>query len=450
MAVNKTSNVNNSALENEILVPNPQAQLEHTTSAPALFNNSDNKRKRSDTASSSSSEKNPCKHKPSCTTSKQHVSFAHQESRHTDDALTIATSTTNADTRRGSLHDMGSGPQDKPQRTTINPMAEPMWAATRKHLIAKLKASLRADHLEELLNENSMPIEFFGAELLHRYYASNQGILSLPMQKLIGRQAREKADLVLLELQSTALSEGKKVDYYSPLTEQIYAHEEDPTFHEAESALKRVTTFYEKSERERLSALAAKERNRQPTTELEWTNLVCQPEVRPPTPGSSRSTSRGRKRARSRSKENKKNGAQVPQPTVEPSRSNTHVPATKTQSAQNLQQQANNRSVTLNIRQPQAPQIYQREQQEANDRRNQPRSETPRNANGNSYQGRGRGRGNNQRGQSQHRGNNRNSNYYQPQRQDLQEASSSRPREQSDSSDNLLAALTALTRKFNK
>ena len=77
-------------------------------------------------------------------------------------------STTNADARRGELHDMGSGLSDKPLRMPITPLAELMWLATWKHLITKLKATLRHQHLLELLNDNVMPVEFFGADLMHR------------------------------------------------------------------------------------------------------------------------------------------------------------------------------------------------------------------------------------------------------------------------------------------
>ena len=72
-----------------------------------------------------------------------------------------------------------------------------------------------------LLASDKMPVEFFGADLLHRYYASNAGILSIPMQTLLVKQAREKAELVLFELRPTAEVEGKKSTYYASLTEQI-------------------------------------------------------------------------------------------------------------------------------------------------------------------------------------------------------------------------------------
>ena len=305
------SNVNNSAVERDDQLTSPHVNLAHTTSAPAIIELTDEgkKRKRSDHDSSSSSNQLAPPNK-STTFIKNSVSFAPQDNRSTKTVgLTTATSTSNADTRKGDKHDMGTGPNDKPQRTPINPLAEPMWLATRKHLITKLKATLRMTHLQELLDQDVMPVEFFGADLLHRYYASTNGVLSIPMQVLIGKQAREKAELVHAELRETAAKEGKKVEYYTSITSQIYAHEEDPTFSDAEAALVRVLSFYERTETDRLNVQAAKEKSRQPLNEMEWTNLVCHPEVRPVTPGTSRDTSRGRKRNRSHSKEAKAKAA---------------------------------------------------------------------------------------------------------------------------------------------
>ena len=303
-----------------------------------------------------------------------------------------------------------------------------------------------------------MPIEFFGADLMHRYYASNQGVLSIPMQTLIGRQAREKAELVLHELRDTVTKECARVEYYSSITEQIYSHEEDNTFAEAQAALDRVAAFYEKTEKDRLNALDTKERARQPLTEQDWTDLVCHPETRTPLAASTRDNSRGRKRVRSRSKDKKNkqsrpddtSGKQLPASTVQTPSQPQRPPPMAPAGTNNPTRPQSDHQMTLQIRQPQPPQHYQQQQQQQqqeynNKNTNQPRNDNnnPRRApsNGNNYQGRGRGRGQPQRG------NNRQNSYQAP-RPDYQQAGPSRPR--ADSTNDLLAALTALTQKFNR
>ena len=79
-------------------------------------------------------------------------------------------------------------------------MAEPMWLATCKHIIAEQKASLRHQHLKTRLYDNIMPAEFLGAEKLHRYYASADRKLCTPMIYLLRKQARENAELVQTEI----------------------------------------------------------------------------------------------------------------------------------------------------------------------------------------------------------------------------------------------------------
>jgi len=452
-ATEPTSNLNNNADDRDETIVQIHVPLNHTASAPIISDNdyNDRKRKRTDTPIANTSETN---NNPVIQNAKQHVSFVLQDQIQDGSHATAATSTAQLDLHHANLHDMATGPNDKPQRTAINPLAEPMWNATRKHLISRLKASLRAQHLQGLLEDNVMPIEFFGADLMHRHYASNQGILSIPMQTLIGKQAREKAELVLSELRDTAAKEGARVDYYISITKQIYSHEEDTSFAEAEAALTRVTAFYEKSEKDRLNALASKERGRQPLNELDWTNLVCHPETRAPSTSSSRDTSRGRKRARSRSKENKNKQTRMednpaplqPAPPAQASNQPRQPQPMVKAGPKTNPRQPSDHQMTLQIRQQQPPQYYQQQhQQQQSDynRNNQSHNDTnPRRtpSQSNNYQGRGRGRGQNQRG-------NRHNNYQAP-RPDYQQAGPSRPR--TDSTNDLLAALTALTKKFNK
>ena len=211
---------------------------------------------------------------------------------------------------------------EKGPRANINPLAEPMWLAARKHFIAAQKATLRLDHLQVLLAEDIMPVEFLGAEKMHGYYASNEGVISDKLMKLMTRQAREKADLVVLELKATAEREQKRAEYYTDVTKQIYTHEEDNTFAESQAGITRVLTFFKKSEQSRLDTLATKERARQPDTEAELTELIFMPIQRPSRDSSNQ---RGRKRARN-SKNNSRNN--TPNPS-----SRTETPSTSTNPA---------------------------------------------------------------------------------------------------------------------
>jgi len=139
-------------------------------------------------------------------------------------------------------------------------------------------------------------VEFYGAEPLKRYYATQSGAISEDLQALLTRQAREKAELVHNELTAQAQREQRNATYFADLTSQIYQHERDDSFEDANHALMKVVTFYQKTETDRLDILAKKERERQPSTSAEWTNLVCQPIILPTRPD--RSNSRGRKRQR--------------------------------------------------------------------------------------------------------------------------------------------------------
>ena len=140
---------------------------------------------------------------------------------------------------------------------------------------------------------------------------------------LMGRQAREKAELVHKELVAQAAREQKNATYFADLTAQIYTHERDGGFPEANVALQKVVTFYQKTETDRLDVLAKKETERQPTTEAEWTNMVCQPLNQPNR--ADRSTSRGRKRHRKSSSGRRANPANI-QPTAQPQPTHTDQP----------------------------------------------------------------------------------------------------------------------------
>jgi len=109
--------------------------------------------------------------------------------------------------------------------------------------------------------------------------------------------------LAYKELVEVAEKEQKHATYFSQITAQIYRHERDDGFDEANIGLQKVVSFYQKTETTRLDALAQKETDRQPTTELEWTNLICQPLNQ--LPRSDRSNSRGRKRQRNGSQPKK-------------------------------------------------------------------------------------------------------------------------------------------------
>ena len=145
-------------------------------------------------------------------------------------------------------HDVTTDTHAKGHRATINPMAEPMWLATRKHFIAEQKVALRHMHLKSLLDDNIIPIEFLGADKLHRYYASKEGILSTPMMELLGKQARAKAELVQQELKASALWHKKRARYYMELVSQIYTHEEDDTFEKWKESITRVLAFFQKEQ----------------------------------------------------------------------------------------------------------------------------------------------------------------------------------------------------------
>ena len=208
-----------------------------------------------------------------------------------------------------------------------------MWDVTRQHLISQQKAQIRAQHLVDCKTNSIMPVEFYGAEPLKRYYATNGGQISEAMQALITRHANEKAEQVLKELKAQADREMRNATYFAGLTRQIYEHEDDTGFDNANVALQKVVTFYQKTETDRLEALFAKESQRQPTTPIEWTNLLCQPLN---LPRSDRSGSRGRKRQRRGSprKASANNAAPTPgtsnrpPPPQTPSTSNTRLPAT--------------------------------------------------------------------------------------------------------------------------
>ena len=249
----------------------PDNQLTTTFSAPSVLTNTNSKkRERSNNSSTSSTTIKPVKKLGKieiASSNTSGVSFALQ-ANHTNDqeeiAVTTATSTGNARAWARDTLERGTGPNDKPERIIVNKMAKPMWDVTRGHLISQQKAHLRGVHLRTLLELDVMPIEFFGAEKLHRYYATNGGILSEDMQALIGRQAREKAELVLQELITTSEKESRNATYFAQITSQIYEHEKDNGFELANIALQKVVGFYQKTETDRLEALATKEKERQP------------------------------------------------------------------------------------------------------------------------------------------------------------------------------------------
>ena len=293
--------------------------LAQTTSAPSvLLNENSKKRNRSINSSNESSTSKPVTKKSGTIENTKsnpfRVSFVSQVNQNSDNdddgtAVSTATSTSNARAVARDSQDVGTGPSDQAERIKINPLAKPMWEVTRLHLINQQKAHLRAEHLKELLLADIMPIEFFGAEPLHRYYATNDGILSEDMQALIGRQAREKAELAQKELSAQAERESRNATYFGTITAQIYQHEGDDGFDSANVGLQKVVAFYQKSETSRLALLKTKETERQPKTELEWTNLVCQPINQ--LARSDRSSSRGRKRQR-----NGSSGRRGPKPKV--------------------------------------------------------------------------------------------------------------------------------------
>ena len=293
----------NPVFQNRALTEIPSVTA--TASAPNILHNDNSKRNRTSSSSTNDSVKQQCKRLHTHDTTPNNnlrVSFVLQNN-HTGETSTSArpldatTSTTNASSLQPV--DMATDTEERYERATINQLAQPMWDATRLHLINQQKSALRGAHLRSLTADNVMPIAFLGGDLLHRYYATDNGQLSIPMQTLLGRHAREKVELVTQELLDVSEREKRHATCYANMMAQIYDQEEDPGFAEASAALDKVTAFYKRTEQERLDTLATKERNRQPTTVQEWTDLCCHPEFRPRT---DRSGSRGRKRPRNGSR----------------------------------------------------------------------------------------------------------------------------------------------------
>ena len=387
---------------------NHRASIHVTNSLP---NCNTVKRKRSANSSTSSSEaritqpdKKSCKSARilSKSNSNLRVSFAPQRHNNSDttvdavqsgsppgpsrggNPITHSTSMADASVGHAQLINTGTDMDTKGPRARINPMAEPMWLASRKHAVAEQKLNLRAAHLKALLDDDIMPEEFLGAEKLHRYYATANGVLSTAMMTLLGTQARAVAELVHSELVNASAIEQQKGKNYLELVKQIYTHEEDDSFEECNEGLDRVLTFFRKGEITRLEVLAAKERARQPQDEKELTDLICQAEQRP-----ARSTSRGRKRARNNTPNSRNN-------TPNNRGSNNLTTSTSaTNQAATGQQQPNPRN---NQQQP-------RQVQQAPPRNNNPGTNNPRfqqDQRVNSYQqrprqGSNRGGGNNNR-----------------------------------------------------
>ena len=250
------------------------------------------------------------------------------------------------------------------------------WLAARKHAVAEQKASLRKDHLISMLVEETMPVEFLGSERLHRCYATNNGALTVAMMEILGKNARVTANQVVKELAALEESEGKKAKYYLDITEQIYVHEEDDSFATSKEGLTRVLNYFKKSESARLVTLADKERARQPETEAEMTDLVCQPEQRAP-----RDSSRGRKRARN-SKNNSRNN--TPNPTTRPAEPTTASTSTSLQCVGDDAGTSYQQPRAPRPPKPQQPRQGQQQQQQ----QYRPRSARP---NNNNYNNRGQG-----------------------------------------------------------
>ena len=450
----------NSSLENEAEnnLFNTKNKLSHTTSAPFVTpNNSSKKRTRSKGSSSTSATSKPVYKKSgsiaNITSNNFRVSFAPQVNHNSDTDVEVGmnvgtstsnrglentTSTTNAKVYNKDAHDMATGPNDKPERIIVNTLAKPMWDVTRQHLISQQKAHLRAVHLGNLLSQDIIPVEFHGAELLKRYYATNNGLISEDMQALIGRQAREKAELVHKELNAQAEKESRNATYFAGLTSQIYEHEGDDGFNDANVALQKVVTFYQKTETDRLEILEKKETERQPSNETEWTNLVCQPLHQPTRPD--RSGSRGRKRQRNGSSGKRTNPtpqtAPAPPPQG-PTPSNSYIrgghngpQVNASTSRGNVQQPRNNQ----NGAQGNKPQQHQ--QGNANKPRNNYRGSNPqpqRHQNPQGYQN----YGNQQQQQPPRRNENQ-----QPRNENR--PGPSRPAQASNSTNKMMAAIAAL------
>ena len=178
-------------LSNDLLLTNNP--ITSTNSAPvvSLYNNT-KKRNRSTSSSSTNAMNKPANKKSGAITNiptnNFRVSFAPQVNQGSDSNLvasssnskststtimgpTASTSTSNARAFARDQHDMATGPNDKPERVIVNTLAKPMWDVTRQHLINQQKSHLRAIHLENLLKEDIIPVEFYGAEPLKRYYA---------------------------------------------------------------------------------------------------------------------------------------------------------------------------------------------------------------------------------------------------------------------------------------
>ena len=316
---------------------------------------------------------------------------------------------------RPSVHDRATDTEAKGPRAIINPLAEPMWLAARKHRIAEQKASLRHDHLLRLLTDDVIPIEFLGAELLHRYYANQEGHISTALKTLIERHAREKVELVIAELLAITNTERKRAEYYTDLTQQIYAHEEDTSFASSQEGLTRVLSFFKKSEEARLETLAIKERGRQPRTELELTDLICLPVQRPPRESSG---TRSRKRARN---SNPNSRTTTPNPTNRQNAQDNAPPAPVVDNNDNRQvanghysapQQRSNRDngppSNPNPRYSNAPnrprpnQQQQRPRQQGQGRHAEPRNNNRRQPTQVQWQGRGQQNQGNRQQQQQH------------------------------------------------
>ena len=176
----------------------------------------------------------------------------------------------------------------------VNAKALQIWLLSKKHRSYQQRATMRAAHIQDLLEEAMTPIWCIrkDAEPRPQYIE-----LTAPMLALTKRHAREIAEQARLDLLQRSEEEGARADEYLTITHGIYAKHKDNNAFKAEARIVEILGKYKVQEKKKFQAALEREREAFPKDDAGWEKSLFDAAK----PGSSR-----RRQSRSASGERKR------------------------------------------------------------------------------------------------------------------------------------------------
>ena len=152
----------------------------------------------------------------------------------------------------------------------VVPEASAIWRSSLNHRTHELRANLRANALQSLMDSGINPLWTYGLERIPDYLKP----LSEGMLQVLQGNARRVTEQAYLELRNRQSRESQIAAHHENVTRTLFQELGRDDYSQAEERATGILSAYRAQEKKKLQAILARDNTKRPTSNEQWSTLL--------------------------------------------------------------------------------------------------------------------------------------------------------------------------------